>query len=147
MLDNHKINLIREFNRNYVIALGVLNRQIFATDLSWPEGRILEEISLQQTITPSQIARKLNVDKGYVSRIITSLTKKSLVKKIPNENDHRSIKILLTKSGEQAYQVIDSRSNAQINHLLGNLSPQEQAEFFENINHARQLLFRKDEAK
>lgn len=81
MLNHKEINIIRKFNRQYVIALGVLNKKIFKTDLSWPEGRILEEIAEEDDITPIQIVHKLQVDKGYTSRIISQLEKKMLIEK------------------------------------------------------------------
>lgn len=44
MLNNKEIDIIRKFNRQYVIALGVLNKKIFKTDLSWPEGEFLRKL-------------------------------------------------------------------------------------------------------
>ncbi|KRL63833.1 MarR family winged helix-turn-helix transcriptional regulator [Lactobacillus psittaci] len=141
MLNNKEINIIRKFNRQYVIALGVLNKKIFKTDLSWPEGRILEEIAEEAEITPIQIVNKLKIDKGYTSRIISQLEKKKLIEKIPDSQDRRSIKLVLTDKGLEAYKSIDIRSNDQINNLIENLPDSQQIEFFESIKHANRLLF------
>ncbi|MCF1783475.1 MarR family transcriptional regulator [Lactobacillus mulieris] len=145
MLNHKEINIIRKFNRQYVIALGVLNKKIFKTDLSWPEGRILEEIAEEDDITPIQIVHKLKVDKGYTSRIISQLEKKMLIEKIPDLQDRRSIKLVLTAKGLEAYKSIDMRSNDQINNLIEDLSDNQQIELFESIERVNQLLFERKE--
>lgn len=145
MLNNKEIDIIRKFNLQYVLALGVLNKKIFKTDLSWPEGRILEKIAEEDEITPIQIVHKLKIDKGYTSRVISQLEKKRLIEKIPDSKDRRSIKLVLTDKGCEAYKSIDIRSNDQINNLIENLSDNQQIEFYESIRHANQLLFERKE--
>lgn len=141
MLNNEEIKLIRHFNRKYVLALGVLNKQIFNTDLSWPEGRILEEIGNKQPIKPISIASSLKIDKSYTSRIINKLVKKELVTKQPSLKDARSIQLMLTDKGQKVFLNIDQRSTAQIQEFISDLTPAEQRQFFDCIQTINHLLF------
>ena len=143
MLSNQEIELIRKFNRRYVLALGVLSKQIFNTDLSWAEGRILEEIGQRQPIevTPMLIANALKIDKSYTSRIIKKLTKIGLVVKRPSVLDARSVYLELTPKGQEVFRQIDQRSSLQIQAFISGLSASEQRQFFNGIAEVNRLLF------
>ncbi|WP_054661200.1 MarR family winged helix-turn-helix transcriptional regulator [Secundilactobacillus kimchicus] len=80
-MEQDQITTIRQFNREYVQLLGVLDRRVFDTELPFPEARILLMIFEQQSIRPIDVAAALSVDKGYVSRLIRQLEAKQFVKK------------------------------------------------------------------
>lgn len=145
MLSNQEISLIRQFNRQYVLALGVLNKKIFNTNLSWPEGRILEEIGKQQPIKPIEIASFLHIDKSYTSRIIKKLTKMELVIKLPSPSDARSVQLTLTNKGQEVFYQIDQRSTTQIQDFISSLSTNEQQQFFNDIQQINHLLFERND--
>lgn len=143
VLNNQEIAAIRQFNRQYVLTLGILNKKIFETDLNWPQSRILMEIGLNSQITPIQIAMNLNLDKSYTSRLIKQLVKKDLVVKIPSAIDRRSVEISLTERGKKVFAGVNRCSNAQINELVSQLSTPEQQDFVNHIKSLNQLLFNK----
>lgn len=143
MLNNQEIAAIRQFNRQYVLTLGILNKRIFKTDLNWPQGRVLMEIGLNSQITPIQIAMNLNLDKSYTSRLIKQLVKKNLVVKIPSAIDRRSVEISLTERGKKVFAEVNRCSNVQINELVSQLSTPEQHDFVNHIKGLNQLLVNK----
>ena len=140
MLTKKQIEKIRQFNRDYTELLGVLNKKIFNTDLSWPEGRILIEIGLNDLLTPMMISKKLKMDKSYVSRIITKLAKKELLVKIPSTKDSRSVEIKLTDKGKEVWKKVNEASNKQVENWLKDFDSNQQEEFFEALEIVNKLL-------
>lgn len=141
LLDQNEITSIRSFNRNYTKLLGILNKKVLDTPLSWTEGRIILEIYFNQDKTPIEVANHLNLDKSYTSRILKRFEKNELLYKSPSSTDLRSKKINLTTKGTKLAQQLDERSDQQIKDLLINLSPQQQQEFYEAVKTIDKLLF------
>lgn len=73
MLTEQEIEKIRQFNRQYTKRLGILKKQAFDTDMTWSEGRILMEVGINHLTTPAILAKWLDLDKSYASRIINRL--------------------------------------------------------------------------
>lgn len=143
MLDKQQIEQIRDFNRRYTRELNVFNRKIFGTDLSWADARIVMEIGINQLNSPSLLAKKLNIDKSYVSRIVNKLVKQGFLTKIASVQDSRVVELTFTKEGEKLFQRIDNRSNDLIENIIRNLTSDEQLEFLHSIQTANRLLFKK----
>ncbi|EEI20008.1 hypothetical protein G8J22_00854 [Lentilactobacillus hilgardii] len=141
MLSQKEISLIREFNRDYTELLGLLNRQVFNTSLSWQEGRILLEIKINHLINPNEIATHLKIDKSYTSRIINRLVKQGFLEKVRSLKDSRSVQLKLTASGQQMTKNLDDRSNEQVAQLLSKLSIDKQDQFYQAVETINQLLF------
>lgn len=142
MLSKAEIKQIRQFNRHYTQVLGVLNKQIFGTDLSWPEGRILIEIGLNHLTSPMQVAERLQLDRSYTSRTINRLAKKGLIEKLPSPTDGRAWHLRLTAAGQATFDAVNQKSDEQITDLLAPLTPAEQAEVFQSITTLAALLFK-----
>ncbi|WP_283583682.1 MarR family winged helix-turn-helix transcriptional regulator [Limosilactobacillus difficilis] len=143
MLDKQQIAEIRDFNRQYTRALGVFNRKIFGTDLSWADARIIVEIGINHLNSPSLLARKLNIDKSYVSRIINKLVKKGFLTKTASVQDSRAVELHFTAAGQQLFKQINERSNDLIDEIIKGLTDQEQREFWHSVQTANRLLFKK----
>lgn len=141
MLTNTQISEIRQFNRRYTQALGILNKNVFNTGLTWPEGRVLIEISLNQNSTPMMIANKLNLDKSYASRIIKQLVKKNMISKHKSATDLRSVNLQLTELGQKVLIAVNQRSYQQIELLLEHLSEEQKQKYFRDIEEINQLIF------
>lgn len=141
MLNSDQINQIRHFNRQYTEILGVFNRKIFGTNLSWAEARIMIEIGINHRRTPMILAKKLQIDKSYVSRIINKLVRAGLLVKEPDPKDSRSVQVSFTDEGKTAFEMINQQSNQQISQLISQLNTEEQNEFFASIQKLDQLLF------
>ncbi|MCI1290514.1 MAG: MarR family transcriptional regulator [Lactobacillus sp.] len=143
MLTRQEINLIRNFNRQYVIQLGVLSRRTYHTDLTWPQARLLIEIGLHHLQTPMELSRQLNLDKSYTSRLINQLVKQGILRKEKSHRDGRSVVVTLTNAGEEVFQTINQRSDEQVRTLIKNLSPEKQAEFLAAVTTIKKLIFLK----
>lgn len=143
MLKQKQIEEMRDFNRKYTQVLGVFDRRIFGTDLSWAEARILIEIGINHLKTPMMLSRQLSLDKSYVSRILNKLVKKGVLVKKPSPEDSRSVQLSFTPAGLKILDRINDQSNALVSKLIQDLPAAEQEEFFRCISRANQLLFEK----
>ncbi|MFW9870609.1 MAG: MarR family winged helix-turn-helix transcriptional regulator, partial [Candidatus Thorarchaeota archaeon] len=72
---------IREFNRMYTRRLGLLNKGLLRTRFSLSQARVIFELAQQEEINSSEIAQKLEMDHGYLSRILSAFEKDGLITK------------------------------------------------------------------
>lgn len=142
MLNKNEIGLIRKFNRQYTNTLGLLNKRVFNTELSFPEARVL--MSITDGSTPMNIAKRLNLDASYTSRIIKKLTKLNYIEKSASATDARSKDISLTNNGKKLLAKIDTDSDIQIQNLIENLSTEKQSELYQAFETINNILFETD---
>src|SRR5580693_7784326 len=95
------IDEVRSFNRFYTREIGLLNRNLPATDLSLPEARVLYELAQapEGGLTAAEIGRTLRMDKAHLSRIVARFVTGGLaVSRV--SPDHRKHRLLtLTDAG------------------------------------------------
>ncbi|PKA15670.1 bifunctional helix-turn-helix transcriptional regulator/GNAT family N-acetyltransferase [Leptospira haakeii] len=128
------VDSIREFNRYYTNALGLLNNHFLNSEYSLTEARLLYEIRHSKDITAGQLVRLLNLDKGYLSRTIQQFEKKGILKRTPSRNDSRILHLELTKKGKDVLSKLISASNSQISGLLKDCSDPDKNELVSSMN-------------
>jgi DNA-binding MarR family transcriptional regulator/GNAT superfamily N-acetyltransferase len=117
-----QIDAIRRFNRFYTRAIGTLEDGLLHTHFSLPEARVLYEIAQRPDITPSEIAATLNLDLGYISRILRSFSRRRLITRKPSPTDGRQSLLSLTRSGEKAFAELNTRSSEQVHKMITPIS-------------------------
>lgn len=143
MLNNQQIQTVRKFNRQYTNTLGLLNKKVFQTNLTFPESRILIIISQYSPTTPSFIAEALNLDASYTSRIINRLKDLELIKKSNSPLDARSKQITLTDNGQDIIDKINIDSDTQIKELFSDISHDDQQKMYQAFETINKILFKK----
>ncbi|PJZ48198.1 bifunctional helix-turn-helix transcriptional regulator/GNAT family N-acetyltransferase [Leptospira saintgironsiae] len=128
------VDSIREFNRYYTNALGLLNNHFLNSEYSLTEARLLYEIGHSKDITAGQLVRLLNLDKGYLSRTIQQFEKKGIVKRTPSIDDYRILLLELTKKGKDVLSKLILASNSQISDLLKDCSDPDKNELVSSMN-------------
>src|SRR5687768_8141415 len=93
------IEKVRSFNWFYTNIIGLLDQHFLNTPFSLTEGRVLYEISHMEECSAKKIRQNIDIDEGYLSRIIDKFLKKGLITKAPSPGDRRLHIILLTKKG------------------------------------------------
>jgi len=134
------IEQIRSFNRFYTNIIGLLDRHFLDTPYSLTEGRVLYEIKHIDPCTAKKIRANIDIDEGYLSRIIDKFIKQGLVKKTPMPADRRLHVILLTEKGQKEFSKINENSNKMISHMIEKLPEHERAELVELMEGIRGLL-------
>lgn len=137
---------IRAFNRFYTQVLGLLGEGLLDTPYSLGESRILFELGTTDGVSPGELAERLQLNPGYVSRILSRLKKRHLVRAQTSRADARRRVVSLTSEGNEAFELLDERSSQQIRELLSRLSADEQARLMSSISNMEALLGEKASA-
>ncbi|CAI2605118.1 MarR family winged helix-turn-helix transcriptional regulator [Apilactobacillus kunkeei] len=139
-MNNKQIETIRHFNRKYTQQLGILQKNVFNSEISWAEARILMDVGYMKNPTPMKIAINLDLDKSYVSRVINKLNNLKYIEKKDTKKDKRTKLLYLTNTGKQVVEQLNINSDKQIQLIIDNLSNEEQESFYQSINTLNQLL-------
>lgn len=119
------VNKIRAFNRFYMPAMNLLNNHYLGSEYSVTQARIFFEIYEHEGCTAAHIAQTMNIDKGYLSRILISHERNGYIKRIPSGEDGRSLQLYLTEAGTQRAEEFIRKSNAEIRTIIHSLSSEE----------------------
>lgn len=138
-----KVTQIRSFNRTYTQVLGLLNNHILESDWSLSESRVLYELVHRGDSTAKTIGASLNMDKGYLSRVLKKLKKLGLIDQKPSLSDKRYNNIVLTQTGRSAFDRINKASENQIKNLLTSLNPYEEKRLVAALGMAKQIFEKK----
>ena len=135
-----RIELIRRFNRFYTKQIGVLHEGLLNSPFSLTEARVLYELAQHESTTATQLGNELELDAGYLSRLLSSFEKRGLITKQPSANDGRQLLIGLTEAGQAAFAIINTRSQQEIGALLHTLALADQARLVTAMATITQLL-------
>jgi DNA-binding MarR family transcriptional regulator/N-acetylglutamate synthase-like GNAT family acetyltransferase len=134
------IQAIRHFNRFYTRQIGVLNQGLLDSPYSLTEARVIYELAQKETCTATELGSELNLDMGYLSRILTNFLKKGLLHKEPAARDKRQSLLRLSPAGQRAFAMLNQRSSQEINGMLSDLSAPEQGQLVKAMRNIEALL-------
>jgi DNA-binding MarR family transcriptional regulator/GNAT superfamily N-acetyltransferase len=116
----------RRFNRIVTQRVGALNNRFLARDRSLGEARVLWEIGPEGRDVRG-LRAALELDSGYLSRLLRSLEASGLIRVGPKESDKRVRIARLTRKGLAERAVLDRRSDELAASLLEPLSSTQRA--------------------
>jgi DNA-binding MarR family transcriptional regulator/GNAT superfamily N-acetyltransferase len=109
---------VRAFNRFYTNVIGLLHGLYLDSPYTLTEGRVLFEIAVRPAVEVSWLRRELDIDAGYLSRVLSRFEADSLVTRHRSEADARRQDIRATDAGRAAVAELDRRAAQQIGMLL-----------------------------
>jgi DNA-binding MarR family transcriptional regulator/GNAT superfamily N-acetyltransferase len=109
---------VRAFNRFYTNVIGVLHGLYLDSPFTLTEGRLLFEIARHAAVEVSELRRALDIDAGYLSRVLSRFEAESLVTRHRSAADARRQEIRVTDAGRANAADLDRRSAGQIAMLL-----------------------------
>jgi DNA-binding MarR family transcriptional regulator/GNAT superfamily N-acetyltransferase len=121
-----RITAVREFNRFYTNVLGLLREGLLDTPYSLTEARVIFELARQDHADAAALRRSLDIDAGYLSRILGRFEADALITRQRASSDGRRHVICLTESGREAFGMLDRSSSDQIRTLLATLTEDDQ---------------------
>ncbi len=121
-----KIEAVRRFNRHYTKRIGLLNQGLLKSQLPLTHVRILFELAHLEQPTAKDLIKELDIEAGYLSRILSAFEKDGLLQRLPSASDNRQRLLKLTSKGKKTFSVLNARANREIEALLQSLSPEEQ---------------------
>ncbi|WP_068876905.1 MULTISPECIES: bifunctional helix-turn-helix transcriptional regulator/GNAT family N-acetyltransferase [unclassified Phenylobacterium] len=131
---------VRRFNRFYTRAIGVLERSYMGGPYTLAENRVLYEIAHGAGVTPSAIAQALDLDAGYLSRMLGRLERDGLVARARSPSDGRSVTLSLTPQGAAFFASLNARTVERVEAMIGGLSSPQKAELAGALDTAQALL-------
>ena len=135
-----RIAAVRRFNRFYTRQIGVLRKGYLDSPFSLGEGRVLYEIAHGNGPTASDIARVLDLDAGYLSRMLRHFEKRGLLTRKTSATDARQSHLALTARGAKTFAPLERRSQQQAGAMLGQLKPASQARLVAAMGEIETLL-------
>ncbi|HEY8919475.1 MAG TPA: MarR family transcriptional regulator, partial [Chitinophaga sp.] len=83
---------------------------------------------------------KLQIDEGYMSRMVAKLVKQGILKKNQSKEDKRIFGLALTAKGRQIAADINRQSDEQVKSLVKHLDAKEREQLAGLIMQVKQLL-------
>jgi len=123
---------LRRFNRTYTQRIGVLDDSYLGTGRPLNVSRLLFEIGSSEhggggAPTVRDLRERLDLDSGYLARLIGRLREDGLVELHPDPLDRRRRVVRLTPAGRSARAELDARSEALADRLVGSLTSRQRA--------------------
>ena len=133
------IRAVRSFNRTVAEELGILGDRFLGRRRPPGESRLLWEIGPGGADLKS-LRNRLGLDSGYVTRMIQSLERQSLVRVRVGPTDRRVRRATLTPRGRAERAVLDRRSDAVADRILGSLPDKQRAALVAAMTEVDRLL-------
>lgn len=117
-----RIAAVRRFNRFYTQRIGVLRRRMYRSALSLSDVRVLYELANRAAPTATELARDLDLDAGYLSRILKGFERAGWIRRRRASDDARAAHLALTAAGRKAFAPLDRESHDQVARMLAPLT-------------------------
>ncbi|HEY6451044.1 MAG TPA: GNAT family N-acetyltransferase [Steroidobacteraceae bacterium] len=116
------VGAMRRFNRFYTGRIGVLQEHLLSSPFTLVQARVLYELAARRKLTAGQLVDALQLDPGYLSRILRDLHARRLLARRRPAADRRRTELTLTARGRSAFEALDRGSRAANAALLAPLS-------------------------
>ena len=129
----------RRFNREVAERIGALTDDFLGRARPMGEARVLWEIGPEGTEVRA-LRRRLTLDSGYMSRVLRSLERQSLVTVGPSPEDRRVRRVELTEAGFAERAELDRRSDDLALSMLAPLSVRQRTRLIAAMGEVERLL-------
>ena len=131
---------VRAFNRFYTNVIGLLREGLLRTPYSLTEARVIFELAQRDATELVELRRELDIDAGYVTRILARFEADGLVEKERSPTDRRRHVVSLTARGRLAFAMLDRRSAEEVGAMLSRLGGVEQRRLVAAMSTIRGIL-------
>ncbi len=136
------VDTVRRFNRFYTRQIGVLQEKLLHSAFSLTEGRVLYEIGFHGDTglpratppTAADLAKLLNLDVGYLSRILQRFARRRLITRTKSSADARQTHLGLTATGTAALAPLQQMARDEVSVMLRRLSHAERERVVEAMH-------------
>ncbi|WP_295560203.1 helix-turn-helix domain-containing protein, partial [uncultured Sphingomonas sp.] len=88
-MEDADVTAIRRFNRFYTQTIGALDARFLGTETTLPEARLLFEIATREPVTATVLQDALDVDAGYLSRLVARFATRGWIARVRRDDDAR----------------------------------------------------------
>ena len=139
-----QIARVRAFNRDYTRRIGVLSEGLLDSPYSLTEVRVMYEIAHRSGVTAGELAEGLDLDRGYLSRMLKGFETKKLLVRTPAPEDGRRQHLRMTPAGMRVFAPLEERSQEQVRGMLTALDEERRRVLLEAMDMIQNAL---DETK
>jgi DNA-binding MarR family transcriptional regulator/N-acetylglutamate synthase-like GNAT family acetyltransferase len=134
------VSEIRGFNRFYTRVLGLLRPRLAGSAFGLTEARVLFELAHADQMEMAELRRVLDLDAGYLSRILSRFISDGLVEREPSAADARRQLVRLTDAGQLAFTETDTLQADAIDRLVEPLDENQRNELVTAMGRIRRML-------
>jgi DNA-binding MarR family transcriptional regulator/GNAT superfamily N-acetyltransferase len=135
-----QVDAVRRFNRFYTGRVGALREGLLGSPWPLPQARLIYELGSRGACAAGELAQSLDLDAGYLSRLLQALARGGLLKARRSAADARRSVLALTRRGRKAYALLDQRSRDEVKAMLGRLTPARQSLLVHAMRSVQSLL-------
>ncbi len=131
---------VRGFNRFYTRVLGLLRPDLAGSAFGLTEARVLFELAHRDDVAVSELRRELDLDAGYLSRILSGFTASGLAAREKSAADGRRQLVRLTDEGRRAFDELDRLQAGAIDTMLAPLDDSQRTQLVGAMGQIRRML-------
>jgi DNA-binding MarR family transcriptional regulator/N-acetylglutamate synthase-like GNAT family acetyltransferase len=135
-----RVDAVRRFNRFYTRRIGVLQDDYLGSPFPLPQARVLYELGERGECTAGELRAELDLDAGYLSRLVADLRRQGLVAVEAPKADRRRRHLTLTPKGRKAYAALDESSRRAMGDMLAPLAPAHREKLLQAMGTVRSVL-------
>ena len=133
------VKAVRAFNRFYTQRIGILKRYL-GTDFTLTEVRVLYELAHRPGLSASELVRELELDAGYLSRILRRFDAQGWLVREPSPSDGRQTLLKLTEAGYATFAPLQQKSRDETAELLAAVPPPHRPRLIGALDTVHRLL-------
>ncbi|WP_330339841.1 bifunctional helix-turn-helix transcriptional regulator/GNAT family N-acetyltransferase [Streptomyces sp. NBC_00557] len=132
---------VRAFNRFYTGVIGALDygRHLYAP-YTLTETRVLYELAQAPHLDAAELRTGLDLDAGYLSRILNRFEDAGLIERGPSQSDPRRRRVRLTARGRETAALLDERARETVGALLDTVAPADRPRLAEAMRTIQDVL-------
>jgi DNA-binding MarR family transcriptional regulator/ribosomal protein S18 acetylase RimI-like enzyme len=115
---DRRASAVRAFNRFYTRRIGVLRTGLLDSPFSLTEVRVLYELAHRVGLSASALAAELQLDPGYLSRLLGAFERRGVLERTAAKHDSRQRILALTAAGRRAFAPLETRAHAEMADML-----------------------------
>jgi DNA-binding MarR family transcriptional regulator/predicted N-acetyltransferase YhbS len=131
---------VRGFNRFYTRILGLLRPNLAGSAFGLTEARVLFELAHVEQMAVADLRRALDLDAGYLSRILSRFMADGLVERRSATADARRRLVRLTDAGQAAFAELDTLQADAIDRMVQPLDEAKRADLVAAMSRIRRVL-------
>lgn len=138
----NQIDAVRRFIHFYTKRMGLRSDGVLGSHWSLSEARVIHEVADagRAGTTGSEIASALDLDAGYVSRLLRRLERAGIAYKARSSRDRRRVIVRLSSTGLDAFDRLQASSRTQVTDLLAGIDPGTQEELVAAMMEIERIL-------
>ena len=133
------VKAVRAFNRFYTQRIGILKRYL-DTDFTLTEVRVLYELAHRPPLAARDLVRELELDPGYLSRILRRFEQSGWLAREAAPHDGRQSLLRLTEAGYATFAPLQQKSRDETAALLASVPAAARPRLIEALQTVHRLL-------